>query len=134
MTPTGYIWRAPSPPPYPYLFPLYCSTQTHTPIYHIYLHILPQLPTPTSLPITLYIPPLDARDPGKSADEFRKSPISCYLSYLRARDLSKIDPNPSLAPVRPRGGSGGAWESLGGVLRSLAEQPGSHGQGAKNKK
>ena len=79
----------------------------------------------------------DPQDPGKSAgsaDEFQKSPISCYLSYLRARDLSKIDPNPSLAPGWPRGGSGGAWESLGGILRSLAEQPGSHGQGAKNKK
>ena len=79
----------------------------------------------------------DPRDPGKSGesgDEFQKSPISYYLSYLRARGLSKIDPNPSLAPVWPRGGSGGAWESLGGVLRSLAEQPGSHGQGAKNKK
>ena len=37
---------------------------------------------------------------------FQKSPIRCYLSYFRARGLSKIDPNPSLAPVRPRRGSG----------------------------
>ena len=43
---------------------------------------------------------------------FQKSPISCYLSYLRARGLSKIDPNPSLAPGWPRVGSGGAWENL----------------------
>ena len=26
-----------------------------------------------------------------TAAVFQKSPISCYLSYLRARDLSKID-------------------------------------------
>ena len=28
---------------------------------------------------------------------FQKSPISCYLSYLRARGLSKIDPNLSIS-------------------------------------
>ena len=52
---------------------------------------------------------------------------SCYLSYLRARGLSKIDPSPSLAPVRPRGGSGGAWESLGRVLRSSGNVFGNSG-------
>ena len=29
--------------------------------------------------------------PAATAGVFQKSPISCYLSYLRARDLSKID-------------------------------------------
>ena len=28
---------------------------------------------------------------------FQESPISCYLSYLRARGLSKIDPNLSIS-------------------------------------
>ena len=37
---------------------------------------------------------------------------------LRARDLPKIDPDPSLALVQPRRGSGGAWERLGRVWRS----------------
>ena len=61
-------------------------------------------------------------DPGKSAgsaDEFQKSPICCYLSYLRARGLSKIDPDPSLAPVQPRGGELG--EGLGELRENLWE-------------
>ena len=59
---------------------------------------------------------------------FQKSPISCYLSYLRARDLSKINPNPSLAPGWPRGGSRGARESLGRVWRSSGRVFGSSGR------
>ena len=49
---------------------------------------------------------------------FQKSPISCYLSYLRARGLSKIDPNPSLAPVQPRRGSGRALAGYFGRRKS----------------
>ena len=78
--------------------------------------------------------PRDPRDPGKSAgstDEFQKSQICCYLSYLRACGLSKIDSDPSLAPVRPRMGSRRAEVRSG---RPLAEQPGRHGKGAKHKK
>ena len=37
--------------------------------------------------------------PAAPAAVFQKSPISCYLSYLRARGLSKIDQNHSLASV-----------------------------------
>ena len=53
---------------------------------------------------------------------------SCYLSYLRAPGLSKIDPNTSLAPGRPRGGSGGAWERLGRIWRSSGRVFGSSGR------
>jgi len=50
-----------------------------------------------------------------------------YLWYLRACGLSKIDPNASLGLVRPRGGSGGAWQSLGRVLWSSGRVFGSSG-------
>ena len=63
--------------------------------------------------------PVAAVAAAAPAAVFQKSPISCYLSYLRARGLSKIDPNPSW----PQSGLGGA---LGEPWRAIlaAENPG----------
>ncbi len=58
---------------------------------------------------------------GGSADEFQKSPISCYLSYLRARGLSKIDPNPLPGPSPAKGRLQGSLGEVGEGLEELRE-------------
>ena len=53
-----------------------------------------------------------------STGEFQKRRSWCYMHDLRARDLPKIGPDPSLAQAQPTRDSGSPWERFRKDCRS----------------